>query len=249
MRALRQLLRPRVAPRASTPRLVDVGLPLGVFRLCDRQIHVMETSGQRCVACADDDEGHQVNVHDGPPPVAPAPPQPPPPPSMDRGGPKLTDVIRPEHDEPFPVLADAFPMSPQVSSRRRGDPAPPPSPDKGRRSQTEVLRPAAPSEAGGRRGALWGRLTLELDLRASECRVGTGPDANVALAFPDVLAHHATLSLVNGRVTLTLPPGVHDGLVNGRPVGSRHALHHGDQINLGSCRLRFERVGDEDDST
>lgn len=249
---LRRLLHRRAPPRLAPVHPVDVGLPLGAFKLCDRQSHVMESWSLRCAACVEEDEGPYDSslgalAEPEPPAVPAAPIVPVAPPG---GGPKHTSIQRPPSvvDDP-PEMALAFPMSPalqqpggaretvQLPAEPRGAS---PGPVKG---HTEVLRPVGGPSGG--RTQTWGRLVLEIDLQAPECRLGSAPGLEASLKV-DLSPHHATLALVNGKARLRLSgaPGA-PVLVNGLSARDDQVIHHGDKLLLGATHLRFERVDSE----
>lgn len=248
MTLLRRLIGPRPRIHHDPAHPLDLGLAIGAFRLCDRQVHVMETVSARCVGCAEDDE--DVAREAAPP--APVPVAPPVPEPLAEGGPKLTDVLRAPQESPSssPDPMEAFLM---LGQNRRGGGAretvqiPSSSSNSGRKGRTEVLRAPAQGDGGPRRSAFWGRLILEIDLRAPECRIGADPGVEVPLLVPGLLPNHAMLSLVDGRPVLTLSPNATDILVNGRAAAQSQTLRHGDKLHVGAARLRFELVGAEPD--
>lgn len=228
---------------------VDVGLPLGAFKLCPRQSHVMEAWSPRCPGCVEEDEG----LSQGAPPSQATPEAPPVPETPDHGGPKATAVLSGAASGPggSSEVSLAFPLSPSLhrpSGARETVQLPAGPVARGGKGHTEVLRPRG-GDTPPRRGGPWGRLVLEIELRGAECRLGCDPESDVPLVGDGLAGHHVTLSLSDGKpwLRLSTEAGV-SALVNGRPVVGGQVLHHGDKLNLGSVRLRFERPDAEDES-
>ena len=250
MNRILRAFRARSIPPADPAHPVDVGLPLGAFKLCPRQSHVMESWSPRCPGCVEEDEGLSQAAS----PAHPTPVAPPVPDSPDQGGLKATAVLSgaasPQAGPSEVSLA--FPLSPALhrpSGARETVQLPAgPAARGGAKGHTEVLRPRG-VDTPARRGGAWGRLVLEIDLTGAECRLRSDPETEVPLFGDGLAGHHVTLSLADGTPWLRLSgeAGV-SALVNGRPVVGGQVLHHGDKLYLGSVRLRFERPDVADQS-
>ena len=89
-------------------------------------------------------------------------------------------------------------------------------------------------EGGERRGYKIGRGKLTL---------GSGAEAKLRIADPNVAAVHAELEVAEKRAVLRLRPGVLPATQAGRPLGSEILLAHGSPIELGGARLWIEYEG------
>lgn len=250
---LHRLFGRRPGAPADPAHPVDVGLPLGAFKLCDRQLHVMESWARVCQGCQEADQGPAAFAPAPPsrsPGAAPmAPPLPVGVASTD--GPKPTNLMPAmpfdELDGRDPAIEAAFPLSEvfhALPGIRQSVSIPAAAEARPRRTEFLAIPPAAGADE--RRRAVWGRLVLEIDLRGDACRLGASPDLEVPLLAPDLAPHHATLRLSQGQVQLELTGAGRAAVqVNGRGARSGQVLRHGDKIHLGALRLRLERLDGE----
>ena len=72
--------------------------------------------------------------------------------------------------------------------------------------------------------------------------IGRDPGIAVTLDFPTVSRHHAALRVAGEEITAEDLGSKNGTTVNGRPVEGAVALAEGDELGLGSLRLRLRRA-------
>jgi len=73
--------------------------------------------------------------------------------------------------------------------------------------------------------------------------IGSSADCAMQIEEPDVAAHHAEISLLDGNALLLKDLGSATGTVlNGEPV-TEAMLSSGDEIHIGSCRWMLQAPG------
>lgn len=237
------------ARRGDSPaQAPDLGLPLGVFKLCDRQKHVMERGASVCIGCTEEAEG--VPPDREPTPFVPDPAPPPPPPLLPSAGPKAelerTRLQRRAEQGPpeerAPGAQAPFPMSPppQVVSVE----PPPRTVQPLRSAATKIMRGSEAELMSIQAQQLpWACIQLEVALTAEQCRIGSASDTDIHLDGEGIEALHALL--IRGKTTAILramSAGGEPVLVNGKAV-REIALGPGDLVQIGRWRMVFKPLG------
>jgi pSer/pThr/pTyr-binding forkhead associated (FHA) protein len=84
----------------------------------------------------------------------------------------------------------------------------------------------------------------EVPMNQAEFLIGRGADCDLRLRVSSVSRHHCLIRLGNDGATV-LDLGSSNGTyLNGERVRSQADLHHGDELQVGSCRFLVE-LGDE----
>ncbi|MEW5960985.1 MAG: FHA domain-containing protein [Chloroflexota bacterium] len=80
----------------------------------------------------------------------------------------------------------------------------------------------------------------DFDLTAHQILIGSGRDNELVLEAPDVDPTHASLELRQEQWVLQDLGGPGGTRVNGTEIAGPFQLHHGDLIELGPVKLKFE---------
>lgn len=145
-----------------------------------------------------------------------------------------------EVDEPAPPPAPA--PAPAVAPARPAPPPHPPRPAAPNRglagvSGTQVLSPAQARPPGGSLSLVVNGSTQRV--RPGVSVIGRSRDCDIVIADPNVSRRHAEIRLV-GQDWIVSDLGSTNGVeVDGRRVG-RHVLRDGDELMLGTARIRVE---------
>jgi pSer/pThr/pTyr-binding forkhead associated (FHA) protein len=82
----------------------------------------------------------------------------------------------------------------------------------------------------------------DFELIIPQMLIGSGPDNELVLEAPDIDPTHASLELRDNQWILQDLGGPGGTVVNGEEIQGPFRLHHGDFIELGPVKMRFEDI-------
>ena len=88
---------------------------------------------------------------------------------------------------------------------------------------------------------LGGQLLSEFELDKERVTIGRKPHNDIPIDNLAISGEHAAITTFNGDAFIEDLGSTNGTLVNKQPI-AKHALHHGDEIEIGKYRLKYANV-------